>query len=117
MLISKIKMIGYEKIREAFEILMRVCENQFEEKEDLFGILKRHRLHIPEPGSDQEKLYRIGQFLNMALINRNRIKKNDQECLTESLMKMKYEASLILMPLMEEIFIAVFGEEILHEKV
>jgi hypothetical protein len=115
-LIKSIDRIGYEKIRSAFEILLRVCEDQIHEKEDLFGILKRHRLHFPEPGSNEEKLYRIGQFLNMSLINQNLMKKNGHQPLTESLMRMKYDASLVLMPLIEEIFVSVFGEQILPEE-
>ena len=113
-LISTIDKIGFEKIQNAFDTLTQVCEKKYQEKEDLFAILKRHRLNFPAPGSDQEKLYRVSQFLNVALINQNLMKKKGQSQISEKLLKLKYEAALVIMPLIDEIFYAVFGKEVLR---
>lgn len=108
-LINMIDKIGFENIQNSFQVLMQVCENGYREKEDLFMILKKHRLNFPKPGSDREKLYRIGQFLNIALINRNLMKKGIVKT-TEKLLKKKYDAAVVIMPLIDEIFLAVFGK-------
>ncbi|HLF35003.1 MAG TPA: hypothetical protein VI583_12245 [Cyclobacteriaceae bacterium] len=110
-LVRVIDSIGYEKIRHAFETLLQASENKIQEEEDLFAILKRHRLHFPEPGSDEEKLYRIGQFLNMALINMNLLKKKNNYQLSEKFLSIKYEASMIIIPLIDAIFAAVLGDQ------
>ena len=112
-LVQTIDSIGYEKIRHAFETLLQAAENKIQEAEDLFAIVKRHRLHFPEPGSDEEKLYRIGQFLNMALINMNLLKKKNNLRISPELLKIKYEASLIIMPLIDAIFEAALGDNFL----
>jgi hypothetical protein len=114
-LVRAIDSIGYEKIRHAFETLLQASENKIQEEENLFAILKRHRLHFPEPGSDEEKLYRIGQFLNMALINMNLLKKKNNYNISEQFLRTKFEASVILIPLIDAIFAAVLGNQFLSD--
>ena len=109
-LVRTIDKIGFEKIQKAFQDLTRVCDKELHEEEDLFFILKKHRLNFPKPGSDQEKLYRIGQFLNVALINRSLMKSRGGVDISENLLKVKYEASLVIMPLLDELFLSVFGK-------
>jgi hypothetical protein len=112
-LVRTIDKIGFEKIQKAFQDLMRACDKELHEEEDLFFILKKHRLNFPKPGSDKEKLYRIGQFLNVALINRSLMKAKGGYKYSEKLLKVKYEASVVIMPLLDELFLAVFGKEAL----
>ena len=47
MLLHAIRETGYENIQKAFIALNQVCEDINHEKEDLFFILKRHRLNFP----------------------------------------------------------------------
>ena len=109
-MVRTIDKIGFGKIQKAFKELMQACDKELHEEEDLFFILKKHRLNFPEPGSEKEKLYRIGQFLNVALINRSLMKSRGGYEVSEKLLKVKYEASLVIMPLLDELFFAVFGK-------
>ena len=115
-LVRTIDDTGFDTIRDAFETLMQACENKYQEKEDIIAILKRHRLSLPKPGSDREKLYRIGQLLTVALINHNLNKKKNHTTVPETLLNYKKKASMVIMPLVDEIFFAVFGEAVMDQR-
>jgi len=108
-LLQFIRCIGYEKIQKAFNSLNQVCEDQFREEEDLFGILKRHRLNYPVPENDSLKIYRISQFLNVTLIHFHLQKKKGFK-LTDLQRKIKLESARILEPLLDRI-INILKEE------
>jgi hypothetical protein len=109
-LLQAIRETGYKEIQKAFIALNQVCEDINHEREDLFGILKRHRLNYPVPEDDQLKLYRFGQFLNVTLIHYNMQKKRGFK-LTDLQQKIKWESALTLKPLLDRL-ILVFRMEI-----
>ena len=98
-LLQVIRDTGYEKMQQAFISLNQVCEDVQREREDLFSILKRHRLNFPVPEDDQLKLYRFGQFLNVTLIH-YKIQKNKGFRLTDLQQQIKWESARILKPLL-----------------
>jgi hypothetical protein len=102
LLIETIHQTGYERIQKAFIALNQVCEDIFREKEDLFGILKRHRLNYPVPDNDSLKLYRISQFMNVTLIHFHMQKKRGFR-LTDLQQKIKKESAIALAPLLEKL--------------
>jgi hypothetical protein len=110
LLLQAIAETGYEKIQKAFITLNQVCEDINQEREDLFAILKRHRLNYPVPEDDNMKLYRFGQFLNVTLIHYHMQKKKGFK-LTDLQQKIKWESALTLKPLLDRL-ILVFRMEI-----
>lgn len=113
-ILHAINQIGYEPIHKAFIALNQVCEDIFREKEDLFGILKRHRLNFPVPENDSRRFYRIAQFLNITLIHFHMQKKKGFR-LTDIQQKIKWESAQTLGPLLGNI-IQILREEILFEQ-
>jgi len=113
-ILQVINQIGYEPIQKAFIALNQVCEDIFREKEDLFGILKRHRLNYPLPENDSMKFYRIAQFLNVTLIHFHMQKKKGFR-LTDLQQKIKWESAQTLGPLLEKL-IQILKEEILFRQ-
>lgn len=109
-ILRTIYQIDYARIQKSFIALNQICEDTFREKEDLFGILKRHRLNYPVPEDDSMKFYRISQFLNVTLIHFHLQKKKGFR-LTDIQKQIKWESAQILRPLLENI-ITVLKEEI-----
>lgn len=113
-ILHTINQIGYEPIHKAFIALNQVSEDIFREKEDLFGILKRHRLNFPVPENDSMRFYRIAQFLNITLIHFHMQKKKGFR-LTDLQQKIKWESAQTLGPLLGNI-IQILREEILFRQ-
>jgi hypothetical protein len=109
-ILRTINQIDYVHIQKSFVALNQICEDTFREKEDLFGILKRHRLNYPVPDDDSMKFYRISQFLNVTLIHFHLQKKKGFR-LTDIQKQIKWESAQILGPLLVNI-ITVLREEI-----
>jgi hypothetical protein len=101
-LLQFIHRTGYENIQRAFISLNQVCEESFREEENIFGILKRHRLNYPVPENDSLKLYRISQFLNVTLIHYYLQKRRGLN-LTDLQQKIKRESATILKPFLEKL--------------
>ncbi len=110
LLFQTISDIGFENIQMAFNSLNQVCDDASQEREDLFGILKRHRLNLPVPDNDEQKVYRIGQFLNVTLIHFN-IQKKKGIRLTDLQKKIKIDSAKILLPLFERL-VSILKKEI-----
>jgi hypothetical protein len=100
---------GYENIQRAFISLNQVCEESFREEENIFGILKRHRLNYPVPENDSLKFYRISQFLNVTLIHYHLQKRRGLN-LTDLQQKIKCESAKILKPFLEKLIASLKKE-------
>jgi hypothetical protein len=109
LILESIHQTGYDRIQKAFIALNQVCEDIFREKEDLFGILKRHRLNFPVPENDSLKFYRIGQFLNVTLIHFHLQKKRGFK-LTDIQKKIKWESARMLAAFLDNIIIILRTE-------
>jgi hypothetical protein len=102
-LLYQIHEAGFTKIKEAFWILNKECENMLCEPEDLVGIFKRRIFSHRNPQSDHEIIHLIGRYINLTLIqfimlkNRNRLSRIDQ---SESV---KSKVTLILLPLLKTV--------------
>ncbi|MBS0000837.1 MAG: hypothetical protein KFF73_17780 [Cyclobacteriaceae bacterium] len=105
-LLQTIRETGYEEIQKAFITLNQVCEDASDEKEDLFAILKRHRLNYPVPADDNLKLYRFGQFLNVTLIHYHMQKRKGFK-LTDLQQKIKWESAITLKPLLDRLILVL----------
>ena len=99
-IINQIHKTGFSKMKEAFWILNRACENMLCEPEDLIGIFKRRIFNHPDPKTDQEKMYFIGRYLNLTMIQINMLKNRDKLIRTKELQSVKSESTLILLPLL-----------------
>jgi hypothetical protein len=105
-LLHAIRETGYENIQKAFIALNQVCEDINHEKEDLFFILKRHRLNFPVPEEDSMRLYRFGQFLNVTLIH-YQMQKNKGFRLTDLQQKIKWESAVTLRPVFNRLILVL----------
>jgi hypothetical protein len=105
-LLDAILETGYENLQKAFAALNQVCEDINKEKEDLFFILKRHRLNFPVPEDDDMKLYRFSQFLNVTLIHFHMQKKRGFR-LTDLQQKIKWESALTLKPVLDRLILVL----------
>jgi hypothetical protein len=103
-IINSIDVIGFEKIRHAFDILNRECENLLCEEEDLFGIFKRHQFNKNEPVTDNQKIKLIGRYIHLTLIHLNILKKKKITNIPQSLINTRRNALEIINPLLMEIF-------------
>ena len=99
-IINQIHQTGFSKIKEAFWILNRACENMLCEPEDLMGIFKRRIFNHPDPKTDEEKMYFIGRYLNLTMIQINMLKNRNKLIRTKELQSVKSESTLILLPLL-----------------
>jgi hypothetical protein len=75
-----------------------------EEIPDLFYFIKKHRLNKPENCSDEEVFKNLSYYLNVTLINYNRINNLRLKVNSEKLLSNKSEATKIVIPVVEKIF-------------
>lgn len=105
-LLHAIRKTGYGNIQKAFIALNQVCEDINKEKEDIFFILKRHRLNFPIPEEDNMNLYRFSQFLNVTLIHFYMQKKKGFR-LTDLQQNVKWESALTLKPVLDRLLLVL----------
>lgn len=96
--------IGIETLNEAFNVINQDCENPMEEAPDLFFFIKKHRLIKPENCSDEEIFKTLSYYLNVTLINYNRINNLSIKVNSEKLLANKSEATKTVIPVVEKIF-------------
>lgn len=102
---------GFENIREAFRTLNQICENEFEESENLYGILKKHRFKkLPDLNIEQQFKH-ISNYFHLTFVYQNIMKKKCEDGLSEYLKNEKKKAALTLMPLIEVIFQSVLSKK------
>ncbi len=95
---------GFENIKEAFQTLNQICENEWEESENLYGILKKHRFKkLPELNIDQQ-FQQISRYFHLTFVYQNIMKNKCEDGLSEDLKKKKAKAAYTLMPLIDAIF-------------
>lgn len=100
---DQIDEVGFNKIKEAFWILNRACEDMLCEPEDLVGIFKRRLFSHRDPQTDDEKIYFIGRYINLTLIKFTALKNKNKLSRPVQLKYVKSEITLILLPLLKTI--------------
>ncbi len=111
-LLRIVNSIGIDTLNKAFNVINQDCENPMEEIPDLFFYIKKHRLNKPENGSDEEIFKNLSYYLNVTLINYNRIKNLNLEVNSEKLLANKSEATKTVIPVVEKIFELILAERI-----
>lgn len=96
--------VGFNKIKNAFQVLNRECENLLCENEDLLGILKKHLFNQRPPENDNQMIRQTGQFIHVTLIYLNVLKNKKITGYRESFLQAKNEALLVINPVIEVIF-------------
>ena len=110
-LLGTVNSIGIDTLNEAFNILNQDCENPLQETSHLFYFIKKHRLNKPENCTDDEILKNLIYYLNVTLINLNRINNLKLEVNSEKLLSDKSEATKIVIPIVEKIFDLILDVE------
>lgn len=77
----------------------------------LFYFIKKHRLNKPENCTDSEVLKNLSYYLNVTLINLNRIKNLKLKVDSEKLLYEKSRATKVVIPVVEKIFDLVLEDE------
>lgn len=103
-LLHTVNGIGIDTLNDAFNVINQDCENPMEEIPDLFYFIKKHRLNKPENCSDEEVFKNLSYYLNVTLINYNRINNLRLKVNSEKLLSNKSEATKIVIPVVEKIF-------------
>lgn len=103
-LLDTVNRIGIDTLNEAFNVINQDCENPMEETLDLFYFIKKHRLNKPENCSDEEIFKKLSFYLNVTLINYNRINNLRLKVNSEKLLSNKSEATKTVIPVVEKIF-------------
>ena len=103
-LLRTVKSIGIDTLNEAFNVINQDCENPMKETPDLFYFIKKHRLNKPENCSDVEVFKYLSYYLNVTLINYNRINNLNLKVNSEKLLSSKGDATKIVIPVVEKIF-------------
>ena len=103
-LLQTVKSIGIDALNEAFTVINQDCENPMHETPDLFYFIKKHRLNKPENCSDEEIFRNLSYYLNVTLINYNRINNLKLKVNSEKLLANKSNATKVAIPVVEKIF-------------
>ena len=113
-LISEIKNIGYERLKDTFQKINLECESYL-----CFGILKRHQFSKETPNTDPEKLHQTIQFLHITLIHINILNNSRNNSLPKKIIAIKNKAFKTLEPFVnkiEEILVDIYSGEIINRK-
>lgn len=103
-LLRTVNSIGIDTLNDAFNIINQDCENPMHETPDLFYFIKKHRLNKPENCTDEEIFKNLSYYLNVTLINYNRINNLKLKVNSEKLLSNKSDATKIVIPVVEKIF-------------
>ena len=103
-LLRTVNSIGIDTLNDAFNIINQDCDNPMHETPDLFYFIKKHRLNKPENCTDEEIFKNLSYYLNVTLINYNRINNLKLKVNSEKLLSNKSDATKIVIPVVEKIF-------------
>ena len=110
-LINLTHKVGFNNVRQAFQILNQDCQCPLHESKDLFYYIKKHRLGEVEIKSDDELLVHLSYYLNVTLINLHRIKNLSIDPGEGDLKKRKGEASRTLTPIVAQVFNSLLNKK------
>jgi hypothetical protein len=108
-LLRTVNDIGIDTLNEAFNVINQDCENPMDETPDLFFYIKKHRLNKAENCSDEEIFKKLSYYLNVTLINYNRINNLRLKVNSEKLLANKSEATKTVIPVVQKIFELILG--------
>ena len=97
---NKINHIGFNRLKNAFELLNQACESALCEPEDLVGIYKRHVFKKLSVVSDTEKTAAILKYLDLTLINWIRLRKLNKLNISREFIGKKKKAARVISPLL-----------------